>query len=63
MYDSNRCEEPLGLAQMPDYGDPTEPNDMLRFAAEIEDAEAAGNGEPVAGSTSALEELLKEEKT
>lgn len=57
MYDANRCDEPLRLAQSSDVGDPTSPDDLLRFAAEIEDAEAAGDGET---NTSALDELMKE---
>lgn len=29
----------------PEYGDPTSPEDLLRFAAELEDAENAGEGD------------------
>jgi hypothetical protein len=33
------------MSGIPEFGDPTSPDDVLRFAAELEDAENAGNGD------------------
>lgn len=57
MYDADRCEEPISLGQ----------TEVIMhydqdYSAWFEDAERAGQGEETE-STSALDELMKEEKT
>lgn len=44
----------------PEYGDPTSPEDLLRFAAELEDAENAGNGDDDQASLGTVEKFIDE---